>query len=52
MEDIITTMAVAAGMHTLIPDAKLALIPEAGHRSNIDQPAIFNSNMLEHLRSL
>jgi pimeloyl-ACP methyl ester carboxylesterase len=30
----------------------LALIPEAGHLSNLDQPAIFNSILLEHLHSL
>jgi len=52
MEDIVTTTEVAAGMHALIPGSKLELIPEAGHLSNLDQPAIFNGILLEHLQSL
>jgi len=52
MEDIVTTTEVAAEMHALIPGSKLELIPEAGHLSNLDQPAMFNGILLEHLRGL
>ncbi|WP_245153651.1 alpha/beta fold hydrolase [Chlorobaculum sp. 24CR] len=52
MEDIATTTAVSAGMYALIPGSKLELIPEAGRLSNLDQPAMFNRILLEHLQSL
>jgi pimeloyl-ACP methyl ester carboxylesterase len=35
-----------------IPGARLVTIPEAGHASNIDQPAAFNRALLEFLDSL
>jgi non-heme chloroperoxidase len=52
MDDIVTPPEVATTMHALIPGSKLELIPEAGHLSNLDQPAIFNGILLEHLQSL
>jgi non-heme chloroperoxidase len=52
MEDTVTPPEVAATMHALIPGSKLELIPEAAHLSNLDQPAIFNGILLEHLQSL
>jgi non-heme chloroperoxidase len=52
MEDTVTPPEVAATMQALIPGSKLELIPEAGHLSNLDQPAIFNGILLEHLQSL
>jgi pimeloyl-ACP methyl ester carboxylesterase len=35
-----------------IPDARLAVIPGAGHSSNLDQPAIFNRVLSDFLQSL
>lgn len=35
-----------------IPGAKLAVIPGAGHASNIDQPAAFNATLADFLSSL
>jgi non-heme chloroperoxidase len=52
MEDIVTPPEIATTMHALIPGSKLELIPEAGHLSNLDQPAMFKGVLLEHLRSL
>jgi pimeloyl-ACP methyl ester carboxylesterase len=33
---------VAEQLHTAIPGAELAIIPEAGHLSNMEQPDVFN----------
>jgi len=52
IDDRVTTTETAATMHALIPGSKLELIPEAGHLSNLEQPAIFNGILLEHLQSL
>jgi 3-oxoadipate enol-lactonase len=52
MNDTVTPPEIATTMHALIPGSKLELIPEAGHLSNLEQPAIFNGILLEHLRSL
>ncbi len=52
MEDTVTTPETAAGIHALIPGSKLELIPDAGHLSNLEQPAMFNGILLEHLRGL
>jgi 3-oxoadipate enol-lactonase len=35
-----------------IPHARLEIIPEAGHLSNLEQPAAFNRILLDFLRSL
>ncbi len=35
-------MHVAEQLHTAIPGAELAIIPEAGHLSNMEQPEVFN----------
>ena len=39
-------------MERKIPDCKKVVIPEAGHSSNIDQPEIFNRELLTFLASL
>lgn len=51
-EDAVTTPETAAAMHALIPGSHLELIPDAAHLSNLDQPAIYNRILLDHLRSL
>ena len=35
-----------------IPGARLAIIPAAGHLSNIEQPAAFNAAVLDFLASV
>lgn len=52
MNDKVTPPETGAEIHTLIPNSKLELIPNAGHLSNLEQPAMFNRFLLEHLRSL
>jgi len=37
---------VAKQLHAAIPGAELAIIPEAGHLGNMEQPEVFN----EHVR--
>ena len=37
-------------MHRKIPNSRLAVIPQAGHGSNVDQPAIFNRTVLDFLK--
>jgi pimeloyl-ACP methyl ester carboxylesterase len=36
---------VAEQLHAAIPGAELALIPEAGHLSNMEQPEVFNAHV-------
>jgi len=50
--DCVTTPETAAAMHELIPGSKLELLPCAGHLSNLEQPELFNTLLLEHLKSL
>ena len=49
--DKVTPPETAAEMHALIPGSKLELITNAGHLSNLEQPAMFNGILLEHLQS-
>jgi non-heme chloroperoxidase len=51
-EDTVTTPETAASMHALILGSKLEILPHAGHLSNLEQPALFNRFLLEHLNSL
>ena len=50
--DVVTTPETAASMHAAIPGSKLEILPGAGHLSNLEQPALFNRFLLEHLESL
>lgn len=45
-------LAASEYMVKKIPGAKLAVIPDAGHASNIDQPAAFNAALAGFLSSL
>lgn len=44
--------SIAEQMRAAIPRAKLALIPDAGHDSNIDQPGRFNAEVRNFCRSV
>ena len=50
-EDKLTPPAIARQMAQTIPGAKLAILEQAGHLSNIEQPGAFNAALLEFLRS-
>ncbi|MBX3235730.1 MAG: alpha/beta fold hydrolase [Nitrospiraceae bacterium] len=51
-EDHTTPLADATLMAERIPGAKLAIIPGAGHLSNVEQPTTFNRVLREFLQSL
>lgn len=44
-DDRRSPMSVAEALHAAIPGAELAIIPNAGHLSNMEQPAAFNSHV-------
>jgi pimeloyl-ACP methyl ester carboxylesterase len=41
-DDLRSPLSVAEQFHAAIPGARLVLIPEAGHMTNLEQPALFN----------
>jgi 3-oxoadipate enol-lactonase len=51
-QDGMTPPEEARLMHSLIPDAHLAIIPAAGHMSNMEEPARFNLALADFLASL
>ena len=44
-DDRRSPMHIAETLHTTIPGAELAIIPNAGHLSNMEQPDIFNAHV-------
>lgn len=44
-EDARSPLSVAEQLHAQIPRAQLAIIPNAGHVSNMEQPAVFNDHV-------
>lgn len=50
-EDKLTPPAAAEGMLKLIPQAKLHVVPDAAHVSNLENPAVFNAKLIDFLRS-
>jgi pimeloyl-ACP methyl ester carboxylesterase len=51
-EDTITPVSMSQTLADKIPNAKLEIIPQAGHLSNIEQPEIFNQTVREFCESL
>jgi 3-oxoadipate enol-lactonase len=47
-----TPVAVSEAMHQQIPNSKLAIIKSARHLSNVEQPEVFNTNLLAFLKGL
>lgn len=47
--DKITTIETGHKMAKAIPNAKLVVIPDAGHYSNLENPDVFNAGVLEFL---
>jgi 3-oxoadipate enol-lactonase len=50
-EDRLTTPEMARGLVDKIPNAKLTVIPDAGHLVNIEKPAEFNDAAIGFIRS-
>ena len=48
-QDAITPPALSEEMQRGIPGAELAVIPDAGHMSNMEQPAAFNEALARFL---
>ena len=51
-EDAITPPACLEAAEEVIPDAKLLIVPAAGHMVPLEQPEVFNAAVLEFLRDL
>lgn len=51
-EDAVTPVADARGMQALVPNSRVAIVPRAGHLSNLEQPDAFNAALDEFLRVL
>jgi pimeloyl-ACP methyl ester carboxylesterase len=45
--DVRSPLSVARELEQAIPDAKLVVIPEAGHVSNLERPELFNTAVRE-----
>jgi pimeloyl-ACP methyl ester carboxylesterase len=51
-QDKITPLALSEVMRSRIPGAELQLIPDAGHFSNAENPAVFNERLVSFLKRL
>ena len=51
-QDKITPLPLAETMRARIPGAELHLIPDAGHFSNVENPAAFNERLVSFLKRL
>jgi len=47
-----TPVAASEAMHQRIPDSRLVIIKSACHLSNVEQPEVFNTNLITFLKSL
>ncbi|HUO52440.1 MAG TPA: alpha/beta fold hydrolase, partial [Gemmatimonadaceae bacterium] len=51
-EDTLTPPRESEAMHAAIRGSRLAVIPKAGHASNVERPAAFNHVLAEFLRTV
>jgi 3-oxoadipate enol-lactonase len=51
-EDAVTPPKDARALHEAIPNSRLEVIPEAGHLSNLERPAAFNTALSDFVGSL
>jgi pimeloyl-ACP methyl ester carboxylesterase len=51
-DDEVTPPEVAADMERRLPNARLAVIPKAGHLSNLEEPDAFNAELRSFLETL
>jgi 3-oxoadipate enol-lactonase len=49
-DDTLTTPDMCRELAAAIPGARLTVIPDAGHLSNIEQPAAFNAAAIRFIR--
>ncbi len=47
-----TPVSASEAMHQRIRNSKLIIIPSSRHLSNVEQPKIFNTNLIEFLKSI
>jgi 3-oxoadipate enol-lactonase len=47
-----TPVSASEAMHQVIPNSKLVIIKSARHLSNVEQPEVFNTNLITFLKSL
>jgi len=45
-------VSIARRMHERLPDSRLAVVPQAGHAAHVEQPDIFDTIVLDFLRSI
>lgn len=50
-DDRRSPMHIAEQLHRAIPNAELAIIPDAGHLSNMEQPEVFNAHVRQFCMS-
>ncbi|WP_462268293.1 alpha/beta fold hydrolase [Mucilaginibacter sp.] len=50
-QDVFTPVATADYMKGYIKNARLGIIPDAGHMPNMEQPEIFNSVLIDFLKT-
>jgi pimeloyl-ACP methyl ester carboxylesterase len=50
--DAMTSPSLMQAMGEKIPNAKLSVIPDAGHMSSLENPQVFNSALVQFLQSL
>ena len=50
--DRITPVAAAEAMHSRIPGSAIAVVPQAGHLSNMENPAFFNERLMKFLAGI
>ncbi len=48
-DDQLTPPSVARGLHDQIPGSRLSIVPDAGHLSNMENPAVFNAALRQFL---
>jgi pimeloyl-ACP methyl ester carboxylesterase len=51
-EDGLTPVSESEEMRQAIPGSRLATIPDAGHLSSLEQPAVFNAALARFLEDL
>jgi len=51
-EDVVTPPRDARALHAAIPGSRIEVLQQAGHLSNIERPAAFNTVVTEFLASL
>jgi alpha-beta hydrolase superfamily lysophospholipase len=51
-EDTFTPPAIMQRMESILPDARLLIVPRAGHMVPLEAPEVFNAAVVEFLRAV